>query len=372
MKNKYYTFFSLLLFSLLISGCSSSREPILLDSFKEATILSELPELEPYESIELKSLDMDHYNIISFKDDKLYLSFRKDHEFNIGYYDLDSNLLISLYSNENISISNTVYEIDNYIYLNCYSILESSENPYLCQVIQIDFQGGIRVLFERNCDGIGFFSAIDDKVLLKWGRQEKETYIDALTLIDPSSLVPLDIAESYYYHVDDDYITGERILYASGFNNIIYFQRITYKNELEYESGTTNIIKYNIKTNKTEKTFLIDTKSIYISGSNDFIVLSKYQEDNLTTETGYFYNLKEKTMNKIPTIFTNNFILKTLWISDSKVIIKPFGKYVYCDLKSSDYSELNISQNNEIAQIGDNLIMGLSFDRTHLNFYRFN
>lgn len=335
--------------------------------------MTELPEFQPYKSIDLKSLDMESYTIITFSENKIYLSYRdrdENADFNIGYYDLDLEKLVPLYINKNISASNTIYVMKDNMYLSCYSNLDSYENPYLSQVIQISFNGDTKVLFESPCIGIGFFAVVDDKMLLKWGIQEKDVYIDKLTLIDPNSSVNFDIAESYYYYVNDEDITGERIFYASGYNNIIYFQRVSYKDESMYEEGTTSIIKYNIKKRTTEKVIGIDTKSIYISGSDNFIVLSKYEEDNLKTETGHFYNLKKKTFNKIPTVFTANFILKTLWISESKVIVKPFGRYIYCDLAKGAYSELKVSENNELVPVDDRTIMGLSIDGTRLDFYR--
>ncbi|MGB4588550.1 MAG: hypothetical protein WBI17_04860 [Clostridiaceae bacterium] len=373
MKNRRWLFLTFLLLSLIFSGCSSSKEPISLDSFTEGAILTELPEFQPYKSIDLKSLDMESYTIITFSENKIYLSYRdrdENADFNIGYYDLDLEKLVPLYINKNISASNTIYVMKDNMYLSCYSNLDSYENPYLSQVIQISFNGDTKVLFESPCIGIGFFAVVDDKMLLKWGIQEKDVYIDKLTLIDPNSSVNFDIAESYYYYVNDEDITGERIFYASGYNNIIYFQRVSYKDESMYEEGTTSIIKYNIKKRTTEKVIGIDTKSIYISGSDNFIVLSKYEEDNLKTETGHFYNLKKKTFNKIPTVFTANFILKTLWISESKVIVKPFGRYIYCDLAKGAYSELKVSENNELVPVDDRTIMGLSIDGTRLDFYR--
>lgn len=306
---------------------------------EEYSILENGIKIEPDEGNNLKEI-FDTSDLIGYNKEYVYIQTYEQGYMNISRINLlTKEISKDVYTCEAQMFSYAFHVKDNILY---FGESELQKDGLLKNKIKyVNFNERMpreRILFEEITNTrleVGYF---EEYLLVNYSKANnyimgyipyvEQAFIDIITR-------QYDLKDGYLY-------TGEIPVYGGGDAEGIYFQMLSYNDEMFDFEGTQTLHYFSMKKKKANPVLILSDKTTYVNGSKDYIVLNDYAVDSSNRTTGKIISVKDKTRHYIPETSQVNGIRDSSIQGDMIYINTLHNIYVY-DCKNKEYASMDFS-----------------------------
>lgn len=241
---------------------------------------------------------------IGFNDDYCYFTFNRFEEkpsfTEYIKYNRKDNTVETVYRTECEAILfNEIYNDKIYIVE-----INTTQDVNDIQLNEIDLSKDNKKQTLLNLSSIGYpsFCRINNNIIFTYTSiiDEKENKVTCYSInLDNYSKKIID-ETSYKINKDGSYI-GAIIKSIGGIDNILYYTKIDFINELPLTEDNGVVYLYQYDLNTSDKKFIskLDKVLSYVSGGEDFILTSRYSFSDGSIKSGILYDInKDGIINK--------------------------------------------------------------------------
>lgn len=218
--------------------------------------------------------------------------------FDLANFSSDEPMLNTLFSTEDYSIWLGSEIINNAIYLP--AIKDGS--AFALDIIKVGLDGSSDIIYSvPSSIGLPTVYFVGEHIIISTTHNNKTRIVD----YNSSSLESTIVKETSYFKASDGKRTGEFILYGgslepSGF----YYELIELDNEDLEAAGQSNIFFYSFDDHSESLVLQPDEKSLFVTGDDEFILISEYELENPARVSGKLYHFSDKLIevSEIPEI----------------------------------------------------------------------
>lgn len=298
----------------------------------------------------------DNLNSLSLSKIEIKTEFNNENNFIIGYderylyfgemedtlrivkYDLiKQSKLLSIYeSSESPTISYAKY-LSGRIYIGETYFKENNIN-FTLKVI--DEKGKIESLMNENVSKIPYVDDCNGYILVNYSKIQNEniitTYLESIN-IDTFQRKFIDSDTCYF--TENNFYTGNMIIYCGGYGDGIYYQIVKLDNENLETGGQTEINFYSFRKETISFVFSLSQKLLFISGDSQNLITSDYSYENSNGNTGKIYTFfnNNHISQIIPHISPGYDILGCNKIKGDRIIIYNSDIIYIFDIKNREY-----------------------------------
>lgn len=230
---------------------------------------------------------------------KYYIGEYNDKEYLIYEYGPNNNKLRTIYKN-----SQDFFSILGNTCKAGIMVMEIySANDELSFKIKFSKDGNdFQEVYSDNCSRIPSLYLTDSNLFINYVTYSGENFNSLLIQYDIKKNIIKEIDKKKYNVNKDGKYSGETIIYSGGNKNILYYQLIHLDNQMIETAERTTLIKYSLHKGKIINDYPLDNKTLHISGTSKFVILSEYDFYKPLYKSGKIYNIKEKGLVLVDTL----------------------------------------------------------------------